>query len=111
MVFFNQTGDIKIELNAELRIDVYKWLKTAVFLDVGNVWLLNNDPQRPNANFALNRFWNEFAMNFGAGVRLDFSYFVIRLDYGVPIRDPRIHSDNKWFIKAGQFQLGVGYPF
>lgn len=109
--FFNQTGDIKIELNAELRIDVYKWLKTAVFLDVGNVWLLNNDPQRPNANFALNRFWNEFAMNFGAGVRLDFSYFVIRLDYGVPIRDPRIHSDNKWFIKAGQFQLGVGYPF
>ena len=109
--FFNQTGDIKIELNAELRFDIYKWFKGALFMDIGNVWLLNNDPQRPKGNFEFNRFWNEFAMNFGGGLRFDFNFFVIRFDYGVPFRDPRINSKNKWFISQGQFQLAVGYPF
>lgn len=109
--FFNQTGDLKIEFNAELRFDIYKWFKGALFMDVGNVWLLNNDPLRPNGNFAFNRFWNEFAMNFGGGLRFDFNYFVIRFDYGVPFRDPRINSKNKWHISQGQFQLAVGYPF
>ncbi len=109
--FFNQTGDIRIELNAELRIDIYKWIKAAFFLDCGNVWLLNVDEKRPKANFEFNRFWNEFAMNWGAGLRFDFSYFVIRFDYGVPMRDPRISAPNKFTIRPGQFQLGVGYPF
>ncbi len=119
--FFNQTGDIKIELNAELRLDVYKFIKLAVFVDVGNVWLLHNDPDRPGANFAFNRFWNEFAVDFGPGARLDFNFFVIRLDYGIPVRDPRYTNPlysgdrNPWgFNKGsnfGQFQLAVGYPF
>jgi len=59
----------------------------------------------------LNKFWRQFGVNFGAGVRLDFNYFVIRLDYGVPIRDPRIADDNKWTIRKGQFNLAIGYPF
>jgi outer membrane protein insertion porin family len=112
--FFSQAGDIKIELNGELRFDIYKWLKGAVFTDVGNIWLLNKDAQRPNAEFDFKRFWNEFAVDIGAGVRLDFSYFVIRFDYGIPVRDPR-YTTNKWRFKDksqfGQFQLAVGYPF
>lgn len=112
--FFNQTGDIKIELNGEFRFDIYKFIKAAVFVDVGNVWLLNKDVNRPGANFDFKRFWNEFAVNFGPGVRLDFNFFVIRLDYGIPVRDPR-YTTNQWRFKTGnsfgQFQLAVGYPF
>lgn len=115
--FFNQTGDIKIELNAEFRFDIYKFIKAAAFIDVGNVWLLNNDPNRPNANFDFKRFWNEFAVNFGPGLRLDFNFFVIRLDYGIPVRDPR-YTARKWHFKTdnngsefGQIQIAVGYPF
>lgn len=83
-------------------------------MDVGNVWLLNKDVNRPGANFDFKRFWNEFAVNFGPGVRLDFNFFVIRLDYGIPVRDPR-YTANQWRFKTGsnfgQFQLAVGYPF
>ncbi|MFN8277969.1 MAG: BamA/TamA family outer membrane protein [Chitinophagales bacterium] len=109
--FFNQTGDLKIELNGEFRFDIYKWLKSALFMDVGNVWLIRKDDTRPLGNFAFNRFWNEFAVDIGAGIRLDFNFFVVRFDYGIPIRDPRIQSNNKWTIQQGQFNLAIGYPF
>lgn len=115
--FFNQTGDIKIELNGEFRFDLYKFIKAAVFIDVGNIWLLNKDVNRPNANFDFRRFWNEFGVDFGPGLRLDFNFFVIRADYGIPVRDPR-YTSNQWHFKTanngkefGQIQIAVGYPF
>lgn len=114
--FFNQTGDMKIELNAEIRFDIYKWLKAAVFVDVGNVWLIRKDT-RLNGEFNIKRFWNEFAVDAGAGLRLDFNYFVIRFDYGFPLRDPRRAESKRWqfangqAFKTGQFQLAIGYPF
>jgi outer membrane protein assembly factor BamA len=114
--FFNQTGDMKMEANLELRFDIFKWLKGAVFTDMGNVWLLKKDPATPQGDFEFNRFWKEFAIDVGTGVRLDFNYFVIRLDYGIPIRNPSIAGNNKWHIHEtnlgpGVFQLAVGYPF
>jgi outer membrane protein assembly factor BamA len=113
--FFNQTGDIKLELNAEFRFDIYKWLKGALFMDAGNVWSLRKDT-RINGNFAINRFWKEFAVDVGAGIRLDFNFFVIRFDYGFPLRDPRKADGNRWLFqnaqfRKGQFQLAIGYPF
>ena len=110
ITFFNQTGDIKLEMNAELRFDIFKWFKGALFADVGNIWLLRNDPARPEGVFRFNRFWDQFAINTGAGVRMDFSYFVIRLDYGVPVRLPWL-SGNPWTFTKGQFNLAIGYPF
>lgn len=114
--FFNQTGDMKMEANAELRFDIFKWFKGAIFTDVGNVWLIKKDPATPNGEFEFNTFWKQFAIDVGPGLRLDFNYFVVRLDYGIPIRDPSIISNNKWHIHEtnigpGVFQLAVGYPF
>ena len=111
--FFNQTGDMKLEGNIELRFDIFKWFKGAIFTDVGNVWLVNRDLDRPLANFQFDRFYKEFAMDVGAGLRLDFSYFVIRVDYGMGVRDPS-RDGNKWYFNTktpGRFQLAVGYPF
>jgi outer membrane protein assembly factor BamA len=114
--FFNQTGDIKLEMNAEIRFDIYKWLKAAVFADAGNVWTLRKDT-RLNSEFNFARFWNEFAVDAGAGLRLDFNYFVVRFDYGFPLRDPRRTAGKRWqfenaqAFKSGQFQLAIGYPF
>jgi outer membrane protein insertion porin family len=114
--FFNQTGDIKLETNAEIRFDIYKWLKGAIFADAGNVWTLRQDA-RLNGNFDITKIWRQFAVDAGAGLRLDFSYFVIRFDYGFPLRDPR-RADGEWWqfangvaFKHGQLQLGIGYPF
>ena len=114
--FFNQTGDIKLETNAEIRFDIYKWLKGCVFADAGNVWTLKKDAV-PNGDFNISRFWSEFAVDAGAGLRLDFSYFVIRFDYGFPLRDPRRVVGERWqfqnavAFKNGAFQLAIGYPF
>ena len=60
--FFNQTGDIKLETNAEIRFDIYKWLKGAIFADAGNVWTLKTDAV-PNGEFNFRTF-------FGASLRL-----------------------------------------
>lgn len=113
--FFNQTGDIKLEMNAEFRFDIYKWLKGAVFMDAGNVWTVRKDT-RENGSFAFDRFWKEFAVDAGAGIRLDFNFFVIRFDYGFPLRDPRKNESNRWLFqnaqfRKGQFQLAINYPF
>jgi outer membrane protein assembly factor BamA len=114
--FFNQTGDIKLETNAEIRFDIYKWLKGALFTDAGNVWTLKKDAV-PNGQFNFNTFWSQFAVDAGAGLRLDFSYFVIRFDYGFPLRDPRRVVGEMWqfkdgvAFKYGVFQLAIGYPF
>ena len=42
--YFDQSGDVKLELNAEYRANLYKFLNVAVFTDAGNVWLINDDP-------------------------------------------------------------------
>jgi outer membrane protein assembly factor BamA len=114
--FFNQTGDMKMEANLELRFDIFKWFKGALFTDMGNVWLVKKDPATPLGEFAFNRFWKEFAIDVGAGVRMDFNYFVIRLDYGIPIRNPSRADGDRWKfhetnLGPGVFQLAVGYPF
>lgn len=120
----DQTGDIKLESNIELRFDIIKFIKGAVFLDAGNVWLMRSDESRPGADFQFNRFYNEFALGTGIGARIDFSYFVLRFDIGMPLRDPaKVNSGSPWVIKDFnfgdkdwrkdniKFNLAIGYPF
>ncbi|MFO7657174.1 MAG: BamA/TamA family outer membrane protein, partial [Bacteroidales bacterium] len=42
--FLQLGGDIKLELNAEYRFGIYRFLKGAIFADAGNVWLLKSNP-------------------------------------------------------------------
>ncbi|MGB1248540.1 MAG: BamA/TamA family outer membrane protein [Chitinophagales bacterium] len=122
-LFFDQAGDIKIETNTELRFDIYKFFKGAIFVDAGNVWLLKNDTARVGGQFEFNQFHKGIALGTGFGARLDFSYFVIRLDMAFPIRDPRLPAGETWAIKDFKFfdkqwrkenlifNLAIGYPF
>ncbi len=122
-IFFDQTGDIKFEANLELRFDVYRFIKGAVFLDGGNIWTLKGDTLRPGANFEINRFYKEFALGTGFGLRFDFSYFVLRFDVGLPLHDPGSPLKNNWVIRNFDisdrqwrkdnltFNLAIGYPF
>ena len=119
---FDQTGEIKLEGNVEYRFDIVSFLKGALFLDAGNIWTLKSDTLRPGANFDIRRFHKEFALGTGFGIRVDFTYFVLRFDIAFPIRDPGV-SGNRWVIK--NFNLGskawrrenltlnlaIGYPF
>src|SRR5690606_28291117 len=75
--YADQTGDIKIELNTEFRSRLASIVHWAAFIDAGNIWLQNEDPNKPNANFSKD-FINEFAVGAGLGLRFDLSFLLLR---------------------------------
>lgn len=116
------SGDFKLELNAEYRFDLFWRLESAVFLDIGNVWLLNSEDKEANIGAD---FLKEMAIGTGVGLRLDITFAILRLDMGYPLRNPYPDPDNGsyWFhnpsnpYKFGKmfsninFNLAIGYPF
>lgn len=129
---FNNIGDIKLEFNAEYRFKITHMFQAAFFVDAGNIWLANKDNSRPNAEFDKNRFYKEFAIGAGAGLRLDFDFFIVRMDVGIPLRDPLKIDGEKWlwqgkdeyneflsnvnnkpstFKMQPVLNLGLGFPF
>ncbi len=120
--FIDQTGDIKLEMNLEYRFPLFSYLKGAVFMDAGNVWLLESDT-RPEGVFAFKQFLNEIAIGTGLGFRLDFQYFVIRLDGAFALRRPLLNEGFQWTVDKIAplssswrqdnliWNLGIGYPF
>lgn len=113
---FDQTGELQLQLNLEYRFPVYKYLRSALFMDMGNIWLLHNTPDLPGGMFQLKYFIPDIAIDMGIGIRADFDYFTVRLDPAVPIRVPYYFQNRHWY--AGKLGLsdiiwnfGIGYPF
>jgi outer membrane protein assembly factor BamA len=116
-------GDIKLEGNIEYRFLLGTLFgikfRSALYTDIGNIWNwkpIDTSELAKGSDFRLNRFYKEFAIGAGTGLRMDFNYFLIRLDWAYKIRDPqRIEDPGKWFYKltpgSGQLQLGINYPF
>lgn len=118
----DQPGDIRLEVNGELRAKLISVLYGALFVDAGNIWLFKEDPDRPGGKFTSN-FLSQFAVGTGVGLRADVSFFVIRADLAMPIRKPYITTGSKWVFN--QIDLGnsewrkanlilniaIGYPF
>ncbi|MGE3825752.1 MAG: BamA/TamA family outer membrane protein [Bacteroidia bacterium] len=116
----DQFGDMRLEMNAEYRFDIYKYFKMAVFADAGNIWLVHKDANRPGAEMEWPRLFKEIALGAGVGARLDFNFFIIRLDGAYPIYDPgKPEADNQRWIGVNEplllkkvvWNLGIGYPF
>ena len=118
----DQSGDLKLEFSTEYRANIYKFLNGAVFVDAGNIWLLNNNVDKPNSKFSKD-FMNEIAVGTGVGLRFDFSFLVLRTDLAFPIRKPYLPDGSRWVmdkISFGNsawrnenlvFNLAIGYPF
>lgn len=130
-IFLNETGDIKLEANAEYRYKLFWILEGAVFIDAGNIWNLKRDPTREGADFRLNKFYKDIAVGTGTGFRFDFKFVVARVDIGMKLRDPLLgleysndplmppkNTGSKWIFLNGPYHrddftivLGIGYPF
>ncbi len=124
---FYKIGDIQLEGNAEYRFDIIDMLKGAFFVDAGNIWLFKPDTiDRPGAEFKWNKFYKQIAIGAGAGARLDFSFFIIRLDWALQIHDPSQAAGEKWIFQkkdiyfdtyhtkyriGSNLNLAIGYPF
>jgi len=120
LLFFDQTGDIRLEANAEFRFDIYGYLKGALFIDAGNVWTVNEDIDRPGAKFEVDEFYQQLAIGTGFGIRMDASFFVLRADWGIPLRNPAFIADpwvinnfgsSEWRRDNIILNIGIGYPF
>nr|WP_254448855.1 BamA/TamA family outer membrane protein [Spirosoma rhododendri] len=132
---FEQPGNVLLEGSAEVRGRLFHLgadINGAFFIDAGNVWTLrNNNSTRPGATFQLDSFFPQIAVGTGVGLRIDFSFFVIRLDGGIKVWDParryfdsenRLVDDRFILPKFSLRQLsrgpnplvinfGIGYPF
>lgn len=123
LAFPDQGGDVKLMLNSELRFKIVSVLHGAVFVDAGNVWLRKEDTNKPGSEFKLKNTFNELAVGTGAGLRVDATIFVIRLDGAFPIRKPYLPSGQRWVLNEVDFgsktwrrenfilNIGIGYPF
>jgi outer membrane protein assembly factor BamA len=113
---YNQIGDMQLQANVEYRFPVYKMVKGAVFFDAGNIWLLHSSPDFPGGKFNFDTFIQQIAIDAGIGIRLDFDFFVFRLDPAIPIRVPHYPEGDRWYFDKMQlgdviWNFGIGYPF
>ena len=90
--------------------------KGAFFVDAGNVWLLEDDPQRPGGTLVGSRFLRDLALGTGVGLRFDMEMLVVRADLGIALHAPydtgkRGYFNMKSFKDSWAFHLAIGYPF
>jgi len=114
--YYDQTGTFKFEANAEYRFPILGYFKGAVFLDAGNIWLLQKDEWRPGGQLTIKNFFDELALGTGLGLRFDMQMLVVRADLGIGIHAPYDTGKSGYFNipkfkDALAFHLAIGYPF
>jgi outer membrane protein assembly factor BamA len=110
-------ANFKLESNLEFRFPVYRFLNGAAFTDLGNIW--QTGPRAagddPDAYFRFDRFYDQLGLAAGLGARLDFDFFLFRVDWGVRLHDPNKPSGQRWIreltLRQSAFSFSVGYPF
>uniref|UniRef100_UPI003B58A772 BamA/TamA family outer membrane protein n=1 Tax=Noviherbaspirillum sp. ST9 TaxID=3401606 RepID=UPI003B58A772 len=111
-----------LEMNSEFRPKLFSIVRGGRWVDAGNVCLMKSYANRPGAKFTKD-VMNELAVGTGAGIRVDASILVVRLDVAFPIRKPWLPEGEQWVIddisfgsKAWRkdnlvYNLAIGYPF
>ncbi len=118
---FTHNGNLKILGNLELRFPIVGVLKGAVFVDAGNIWTWKESSEKPGGKVSWGDLGDEMAVNTGLGLRVDISFFILRLDLGIPLRMP-YDVDGKNWISPKPFKtswrteypvlnIALGYPF
>ena len=114
--FINQCGDIRFDMSVEYRAKLFWVLESAVFIDAGNIWTIRDYPSQPGGVFKFSNFFKQIALAYGIGLRMDFTYFLLRLDLGFKAHNPATNQEEwplihpKWSRDAN-FHFSVGYPF
>ncbi len=114
--FIYQCGDIRFDINLEYRAKLFWVVELGLFLDAGNIWTIKDYEDQPGGVFKFNEFYKQIAAAYGAGIRLDFKYFLVRVDMGMKAHNPAMGQE-KWplthpnFKRDSEFHFSVGYPF
>lgn len=135
-----QIGDVRFGGSLEYRFPFNSFVKGALFFDGGNVWTIEDDLNRPGGQFTKD-WYKQIALATGFGLRFDFDFFILRVDLGIPLRNPTLPDGSQWIIGwrdaydallfeefgsdpnyqmirykiphpfSPQLQFGIGYPF
>lgn len=126
----DRLGDIYLEANAEYRFNMFRLfgylMEGALFTDIGNIWnrKLRTNPTNDGV-FSFKNVYSDLAVDAGFGIRWDFSYLRVRLDFAYKLKDP-VREGNGWLRRfewksadrSGKIenpnmalQFGIDYPF
>lgn len=114
--FIYQCGDIRLDANIEYRAKLFWVIEMAAFIDAGNIWTIRDYADQPGGVFKFNKFYEQIAASYGIGIRLNFNYFLVRLDMGMKAHNPASGQEH-WpmfsphFKRDSEFNFSVGYPF
>lgn len=114
--FIYQCGDIRLDLNIEYRCKLFWVLELGAFIDCGNVWTIREYENQPGGVFKFNKFYEQLALSYGLGLRMDFTYFLMRFDMGMKAHNPASGQEH-WpllspnFKRDAEFHFSIGYPF
>ena len=121
---FEQPAEIILEMSIESRFKIVKFIEGALFVDAGNVWRVGENTESAKlSDFNTKRFYKEIAVGSGFGIRLNFSFIIVRFDLGLKVYDPAVIERNRLVVKNwtlrnifgkneyGLINLGIGYPF
>lgn len=114
--FINQCGDISFIASAEYRAKLFWVFEGAAFVDIGNIWTIRSYPNQPGGVFRFDKFYKQMAASYGIGLRMDFTYFLLRFDLGFKAHNPAMNQE-PWPLlhprwgRDTTFHFSVGYPF
>ena len=113
---FDKTGDLSLVMNVEYRFPIYKMIQSALFVDAGNIWMIKDYEDYSGGTFKFNSFYKQIAIGTGVGLRLNFGFFIFRLDAGIPLHDPSLPEGEQWLdmqdaLQRTNLNFGIGYPF
>ena len=114
--YVEQVGDVKFQANLEYRPHLVGSLYGALFLDVGNVWLLDNYMEQDDTSFKFGDMFKQMAVGTGIGLRYDVGFFILRLDWGIGLHVPYETGRSgfyniRHFKDAQALHLAIGLPF
>ncbi len=116
--FILQSGDIKLDMNVELRMNLFWKFDGALFIDAGNIWTLRDYEDQPGGQFRWDTCWEQIAVSYGMGIRLNLNYFLLRFDAGMKAINPAyeeklLHYPLLYpnFKRDFTFHFAVGLPF
>lgn len=114
--FIYQCGDIRFDASVEYRAKLFWVIELGLFVDAGNIWTIRDYEDQPGGVFKFNKFYEQIALAYGLGIRLNFTYFLLRFDLGMKAHNPATGQEH-WplvhprFKRDSEFHFSVGYPF
>ena len=113
-----QAGDVKLAASLEYRTHLLWKINLALFMDAGNIWTIREYEEQPGGAFYFDRFYRQIGVSYGAGLRVDLNFLVLRLDFGQQLVNPAYETYPERYpafrsvdYRSYAFHFAIGYPF